>query len=235
MLLCWVVAYAVVGNEYVVPSFSDTMKALFECFKKGSFWLAVWNTFARTVVAFLFSFLLAVIIECLCVSVGIFKKIIKPFVVVLRTLPTLAVILILLIWTTPKIAPIIVTVLVLFPAILAQFDGAVGDIDSGIVEMANVYGIGKRDRLFKIYLPLISPNVISQIGANISLGLKIMISAEVLASTAHSLGGQMQQARSFVEMPTLAGLTIVAVLLGLILDVTLSQLSRINYKWTKVG
>jgi NitT/TauT family transport system permease protein len=233
MWLVWVIAYHVVQNDYIVPSVWNTIKALGECFKRASFWLALWNTFIRTIIAFLISFVLSLLVASLSTLSKVFKAIIKPFVVLLRTLPTLAVILILLVWTTPKVAPIIVTVLVLFPVMLAQFEGAIGDIDGGIVEMANVYGIGKRERLFKIYLPLISPNIISQIGANMSLGLKIMISAEVLAATAQSLGGQMQQARSFVEMPTLAALTLVAILLGLVLDLCLSQLSRINYKWTK--
>ena len=153
--------------------------------------------------------------------------------VILRTLPTLAVILLLLIWTTPKVAPVIVPVLVLFPMIYSQITAAVSGIDEGLKEMADVYHISKRDRLFKIYLPCASPNVLSQTGANISLGLKIMISAEVLASTYQSLGNLMQTARLYLDTPRLAALTAAAILIGFIVDIAFSQLARITYKWSR--
>ena len=151
----------------------------------------------------------------------------------MRTLPTLAVVLILLIWTNPVIAPVAVTVLILFPMIYAQIIAAAGGVDEGILEMARLYGLKKREKLFKIYMPLISPNILAQTGANVSLGLKIMISSEVLANTYNSLGGMMQTAKLYAEMPRLAALTAVAVAAGLVIDVALSQFERINYKWSK--
>lgn len=99
--------------------------------------------------------------------------------------------------------------------------------------MARVYGVSRRDRLFKIYLPLVSPAVFSQTGANISLGLKIMISSEVLVNTARGLGGMMQENSMAAAVANLAALTVAAVVLGLIIDVAFSQLKRINSKWVK--
>ena len=60
-----------------------------------------------------------------------------------------------------------------------------------------------------------------------------MISSEVLANTYNSLGGMMQTAKLYAEMPRLAALTAVAVAAGLVIDVALSQFERINYKWSK--
>lgn len=161
-----------------------------------------------------------------------FFAFIKPVAAFLRTLPTLAVVLIFLMWTNPVIAPVAVTVLILFPMIYAQITAAAEGVDEGLLEMARVYGLRKRERLFKIYLPLVSPNILAQTGANLSLGLKIMISSEVLANTYNSLGGLMQTAKLYAEMPRLAALTLVAVFIGLIIDVAMSQFERINYKWS---
>ena len=88
-------------------------------------------------------------------------------------------------------------------------------------------------KLFKIYLPLVSPNILSQTGPNVSLGIKIRISAEVLANTYKSLGGLMQEARLYVEMPRLAALTLAAVAAGFIFDIALSQLERVTFKWSR--
>lgn len=230
-IIVWVISYFAVGNEYVVPSFSQTLKAFFTSFAQGEFWIALAATLLRTLSSFLISFILAAVCAALSALSKVFKLILNPFIIVLRTLPTLAVILILLIWTNAKTAPVIVTVLVLFPMLYAQFIAAAEGIDGDLIEMAQVYRISKRDRIFKIYLPQISPNIFSQLGADFSLGLKVMISAEVLSNTYKSLGGLMQNAKLYLEMPRLAALTVTAVLLGLVFDVALSQLARINAKW----
>ena len=109
--------------------------------------------------------------------IGLF---IKPFISVFRTLPTLAVILILLCWTTPVVAPTAVTVLVLFPMIYSQINTAVSGIDGGIIDMAKVYKITEKEKLAKIYLPMIAPSILAQTGANISLGIKVMIPRKCL-------------------------------------------------------
>lgn len=235
MWLVWIIAYYSVKNDYIIPSFTDTFAAFFNYFADGAFWAAFFMTLLRTVEAFAISFVLAAACAALSAVSKIFKALLKPVVALLRTLPTLAVILLLLVWTNARVAPVIVAILVLFPMIYAQFNAAIEGLDSGLWEMAEVYGVTRRDRLFKMCLPQISPAVFSQTGANVSLGLKLMVSAEVLASTFKSLGGMMQEARAFVEMPRLAALTVAAVLLGLALDIAFSQLKRLNGKWYKGG
>lgn len=231
MWLVWLIAYFAVANDYVVPSFTDTMKSLGRLLTEASFWTAFGNSLLRTAEAFVVSFVLAAALSALSTVGRGAAAFLRPVMAFLRTLPTLAVILILLLWTSPLIAPVVVTVLVLFPAVYAQMTAAIGDIDGDLIEMAEVYRVPKRTRLFKIYLPLILPNVLSQSGANISMGLKIMISAEVLAGTYRSLGSLMQNARMYMEIPRLAALTLVAVLLGLVLDVGFSQIARVTDKW----
>ena len=233
MWIIWLIAYYSVKNDYVIPSVSDTAQSFGKCLISGSFWLSFLFTVLRTVFAFAISFVLAAALVALSVLFKACKSFIQPFMSVLRTVPTLAIILILLFWTTPMIAPVVVTVLVLFPMIYSQLSAAVDGIDEGIVEMAEVYNISKKERLTKIYLPLISPAVLSQTGANISLGIKVMISAEVLAGTYRSLGGLMQNARFYVDMPRLAALTIIAVLTGILIDMCFSLIERVTFKWSK--
>ena len=233
MWLIWLIAYYGVKNDYVIPSFIETVKSFGGCLISADFWTAFALTVLRTAVSFIISFSLAAVLVALGAVFDKINAFIKPFIDVMRTLPTLAVILILLFWTTPAVAPIVVTVLVLFPMIYAQLYTAVSGIDGGVIEMAEVYDITKRERLTKIYLPMISPSVLSQTGANISLGIKVMISAEVLAGTYKSMGGLMQNARVYVDMPRLAALTLIAVLAGLFIDLCFSFAESFTFKWSK--
>ena len=229
MWLVWIISYYSVKNDYIIPSFSATVKSFFLCFAESGFWIAFCMTALRTFAAFAVSFAAAALFAALSFKGA--SAFLKPIKVFLRTVPTLAVILVLLVWTNPEAAPVAVTFLVLFPMIYSQLTAAADGVDKKLLQMVKVYGIKRSDVIRKIYLPQISVSVFSQTGANISLGLKIMISAEVLSLTYRSLGGLMQSARGYLEMPRLAALTLVAVFAGLFIDAAFSQLKRINAKW----
>lgn len=233
MWVFWLIAYYGVGNGLIVPSFGETVVSFWNYLGSGEFWAAVGNSLLRTFLAFVISFLLAAAFTGFGLLGSWCKALIKPITVIIRTLPTMAVILIIfkITYGNRILSPVIVTVLVLFPMIYSQLTAAVEGIDGGIKEMADVYGISKKERIFKIYLPLVSPAVFSQTGANISLGLKIMISSEVLVNTARGLGGMMQTTSGAGEVACLAALTLAAVILGLIIELVFSQLKRINKKW----
>ena len=233
ILLVWAIAYYSVKNDYVIPSVSDTFRSFGENLISGVFWSAFFNTFLRTLIAFAVSFALAAATAALSFISKIFRALVRPFIVILRTLPTLAVILILLIWTTPRTAPVIVAALVLYPMMHARFFAALDGVDKDVLEMARVYNISARDRLLKIYLPQTLPAVLLQTGADISLGLKVVISAEVLSSTFNSLGGLMQNARLYLEMPRLAALTLAAVFFGLIIDAAFAFVGKFAFGWRK--
>ena len=78
-----------------------------------------------------------------------------------------------------------------------------------------------------------APSIISHTGSNLSFGVKLIISAEVMASTYTSIGGMMQVANSHIEVSRLAALTLVAVILGLIVELAFYLITVKAFKWQK--
>lgn len=233
IIVVWIISYYSIRNDYILPSPSQSFSALIKCFVSREFWLSLSNTFLRTLCAFAISFLLAAALAALSAVCKPFKGVFAAIISLVRTLPTMAVTLMLLIWTNPLIAPIIVAVLVLFPMIYSQFSAAIDGVDGELLQMAKVYNFSRRDKLAKIILPQIAPAVLGEVGANLSLGVKLMVSAEVLCYTFHSLGGLMQQAKLYAEMPTFAALTLACVLIGFIFEWLSSFLRLITRKWSR--
>ena len=237
LLAIWTIAYFTERNDYVLPSVWDTAKSLFAFFATPKFWLSLGYTMLATLAAFAVSFALAAIFVCLCETSKFFSEVIKVIVAFVRTIPTLAAILIILVWASfhavPYVAPAAVTVLVLFPLVFSQLLTALSEIDEGILEACKVYEISKRDVIFKIKLPLCLSPVLAQSGANYSLGLKVMISAEVLAMTRHGYGVLMQTARFYPDIPALAALTLAAVFVGGLVNLALSPLNNFGARWKK--
>ncbi len=231
MILAWTVACFAVRNDYVLPSFVQTCKEVGRLLVEAQFWTAFGGTLLRTAVAFAVSLLLGVLLALIAGLWTWVRSFLSPIVSVLRTVPTMAVILMLLLWTTPRIAPVIVSLLVLLPAVYAATLSAVDEVTETYGDLARAFRIGTFRRLFRMVLPLIAPAILGQAGSIFSMGLKITISGEVLASTFQSLGGMMQEAKMFVQMPRLLALTLVAVLLGFLLEGLCYGAYRLLVRW----
>lgn len=222
----WIIAYFAIGNAYILPSFWETLRAAGLLFARADFWAAFGNTFLRTLWAFLASFAVGVLCAVPARLFPRLRAFLAPVVSVLRTLPTMAVILILLLWTSPAAAPVVVASLVLAPAVYSAALTALDGAGEEYGELAAAYGVSKKRLVLQMYLPLAAPALLSQAGAILSMGLKITVSAEVLASTYCSLGYMMQNAKLAVEMPELLALTLLAVLLGFLLEGACALISK---------
>lgn len=227
----WLVMYYCVNNEFVLPSIGTTFSEMGKLLAGGSFWRAFGYTLLRTVGAFAFSLLAGALLAAAALYKRGIRAFLAPIISVLRTVPTMAIILILLLWTTPAFAPVVVSVLVLLPAVYAAVLSALDDVKESYGEMARAYRVSAGRKIFRMYLPLSVPPVLKQAGGIFSMGLKITVSGEVLASTYRSIGGLMQEAKSFVQMPELLALTILTVLLGFLLEGLCSLAYKLIVRW----
>ncbi len=231
--LVWFIAQNTIKNEYLIPSFKETVTALIEVMGEGFFWKALGKTLLKVAHAFLISFLLASIFAFIGKIYKPTRAFFKPITAIIRTFPTMAVLVLILIYTNSSVAPVVVATLVLFPMIYAQLCVSLDGIDQNVINATKIFKISKRDRLFKIYLPMISPSIIANVGGNLSFALKIVISAEVMAYTFTSIGGLMQSANAYMDIPRLMALTLIAVLIGLLIEFICYLINRSLFKWAK--
>ena len=233
MCAAWVAAYYAVRNDYIIPSFSDTLREMGAQLLSAKFWVAFGNTFGRSVGGWLLAFVLAAVFASVSAVSEPFRRFFAPVIGVLRTVPTMAITLMLLVWSTPRVAPVIVAFLMIFPLTYAQMLAAYGGIDPKLLEMARVYRIPRREQVLRIVVPLMLPQVFAQAGANLSLTLKVMVSAEVLASTFRSVGGLLHEAASYSQMAQMFAIVILMLLIGGLLEFALGNLHRITDRWTR--
>ncbi|MFQ7078776.1 MAG: ABC transporter permease [Christensenellaceae bacterium] len=183
MWAAWLAVHALVKNDYLFPSFGDSMREAGRLLMDKDFWHAFSGTFLRTLAAFFLSFTGASVLAVVAYLVPPVGRFLAPLVSVLRSLPTMAVILIILVWTTPKTAPVVVAFLALFPLLYAGISAALASVDPKLVEMSRVYRVPVRKRIFGLYLPSAAPYALREASAALSFSLKLTVSAEVLANT----------------------------------------------------
>lgn len=214
MAALWAVAYFAVGNELLVPSFWDCLSAFGSLWKGTGFMAALFFSLLRVLIAFAVSFILAALFAVISYLVPAFCRFFAMIVAFLRTAPTMALLLIILVWSSAGVAPVIVAFLSLFPMLYTAILAALSGVDENLVEMSKVYNVPLKKQILQLYIPAALPYVTREAGGALSFSLKLVVSAEVLAETYKSLGGMMQEAKVYLDVPLLFALVGVTFLLG---------------------
>ena len=144
ILLLWAFGAYLTDNEYLLPSVGATVKEFFALFINGRFYTALAFTLLRSIVAFVISFLIAFFLAYLTSKSKSAEKLILPIISIIRALPTLAIVLLVLVWTNNQIAPIVVTSLVVMPTAYTQIKSALDSVDKTSVEAGMVDGTDKK-------------------------------------------------------------------------------------------
>ncbi len=219
LVLVWGIACLAVGNEYILPSPGNTLLAIGDLLREKYFYAAFFATLGRAFLAFFIACVLGVGLAALGYLFRAVEKLLRGIVAVLRSLPTMAVLLLILLGVSHAFAPVMIGVLTLFPLIYTSAYSALCGVDRGLIEMADVYRVPMRIKVTKMYLPTALPGLLAEGVAALSFSLKLTVSAEVLAFTYRSIGGWMQEASISAEAETLMALTVLVCLSGALIEV----------------
>lgn len=234
-LVAIVVIYAIVSKvvdvELIAPSVGATLKEFIALFGQGNFYKAVGGTLLRALIAYVLSFALALILAILTKFCAPLRRAFSPIVALVRVLPTMSLLLLALIWFKSFQATVLVAFCIIFPMLYTGFCDAIEGVDKDLIEMARVYGVDKRRLVTKLYIPQALPSVFTSIKSSIGLNLKLIISAEVLAQTADSMGLYMQLAKLNLDTAVLLAWTIVAIVIGGIIEGVVSLIAKKAVKW----
>ena len=226
IIILWAVAAATVDNEYLLPTVGDTFSALFSLFGKGEFYAAFFGTLSRSAIAFAVSYVLAFFAAYASYKSKTARCALSPLIIIVRALPTVAVVLLLTVWTNSRIAPVIVTMLVVFPTLYNNIYAALCGIDKSLTEMCAVFKVGRKKTFVKVVFPQVAPEFISAAGAGLTLNLKLMVAAEVLSQTARSMGYLLNTAKVYFEIATMLALVLITVVAGLVLETAFGLIAK---------
>lgn len=230
ILLIWQIG-SLFTNEFILPSVGETFTALLSVFAKSKFYVALLGTLLRTLIAFVISFVLAFILAFLTRINQKAEVVISTVISVLRALPTIAVVLILLLWTSSNVAAVVVTSLVVLPTTYSSLKDALFSVDDDLIKVLKLYGVDDKKLLKDVYTPAILPSTLLAIGNGLSLNLKLMVAAEVIAATANSIGYLLNSAKVNFEMPTMIAIVIVTVFIGILVEWSFQALSKKVGEW----
>ncbi len=218
ILLVWFFASRIVDNSIVIPKISEVLQALGSLLQTKQTYVVIFNTISRLILTVSISFVLALFCSILAGSITRVKDFLKPIMTLMRTTPVAAVIIILLMIFGNIKSPYIITSLVILPimyeGILVSFE----NIDQGIIDEVKMLSNLNFRVAKEVYLPIVTPQILSTLVATIGLGLKVMVMSEFIAQPNNTIGYVMLQEKNFLEMDYVFAWTIILVVFVLLVE-----------------
>lgn len=230
IILLWALLSYIIDKAIIVPGPLSTFKKLISLLGEEDFFFVVLGTLRRVLVGFVISLFLATVLGLLS---GIFKRVnyfVDPLFQIIRTVPTIAVIMIAIIWLDEK-ASLLVSFLVVFPVIYTSVVGGVRSVDVKLLAMSDVYNVGFFTKVKGLYFPSIFPYLFVGMRSAISLGIKSTIAAEVISQPMGAIGSNMQQFKINFDIEGVFAWVIVIILISYSIDLILGRIQNRFEDW----
>lgn len=225
LILLWYLCSLIVNTSLILPNPFICIKEAFKYFLKLSFYKVLLFTIIRSLVSFLLSFILAFLLVLLGLKFQKVNHILEIIIAIIRGIPTMAIILILIIWMRSSLTPIIVAFIVSLPIIYQSLKSSFKMVDTDLLEMASIYNLTKKKKVYIYYNETLG-SIFDIISSNLSLNLKLVIAAEAMALSKNAIGTLMQYDKVYLETEKLFALAIIAVILGFLIEVIVKIVKR---------
>lgn len=218
-------------NGNIIPSISRTFNVLFKSLSQLKTYQAVGFTILRVLGALTVSTVLAIFLGSLAGYYPFIEYVLKPTVTVLRSFPSVALVLILIIYT--KAASFLLVSIVLFPLIYEAVVNGCKEVKREYQDVLSLDSGEKPINVVKVILPLSFDYIAIGVLQSIGLGLKVQIMGETfMGSTKYiGLGKEIYMAYLDVNMSKIFALALIAIVIVLIFDlITVVLKKRIKQK-----
>ena len=227
ILLVFLVIWEVLANKGIIDSFITSSPSriinTFSNFASNDLIMNTKVTCYETLIGFLLGTTIGIIIAIILWWSKFISKVVEPYLVVLNSLPKVALGPIIIIWVGAGTKAIIVMAIAisLIVTILDILNGFL-NTDKDIIKMAKTFNASKLQILTKIVIPANITNFINSLKINIGLSLVGVISGEFLISKAGlgyliTYGGQVFKLdlvmSSVIILGIVAGIMYLAVML----------------------
>lgn len=230
-MVIWEIVSRMIGNDLIFPGLLSIFKAFINIIKEKNFLFIVFHTLKRTGISIGISLILGILCSILSYKYKFFYILFFPFFSFLKSIPTIAVIILVLIWSNVEIVPVITGIMILLPLIYENILGGIDSIDRELLKMADIYKISKIDVFKGIYIPGVYYFSASGIPALIALTLKVVVAGEVLSQGSLSIGGEIFMGKIYLETSSIFAWVIIVILINFLLDIFLKKVNSELTKW----
>ncbi len=230
-ILAWECAAIFINNDIYLPKIECIFREVINLVRDENFHMYVISSFVRTVISYLCALFLSIFFGILTSVYPFFKYLITPVNSFIRTIPTLVLVVLALVWFDKDKAPFVVGFAIIFPILYEGIQNSLCKIDGKIIEMTNIYEVSIIDKLKKIYIPTIKFYVMNIFVSTLSLTFKVVIAGEVHGQPKYGIGSQIQMEKVNFNTTGIFAWIVIIVFISLIFELINRKLNKMTYRW----
>lgn len=214
----WAILSDFIAAPILLPSPLSVMKEMLDLSFSGFFWSLFFKTFANV----FFGLLIGLILGLILVFASFYSKLsawlIEPMIHFIKTTPIAAMILVLLIWLRSASLPMVLVILVVIPAIYLNIWEALTKAKSEIVEVLEVYKVGKKKSFRYVYFPIALEEIYKSLPFLMGFSWKSGVSGEIMAQVKNSFGNEIYLSKIYLETARVFAFVILLVIFSVAIE-----------------
>ena len=230
-IVLWECTAILINNDIYLPKVECILEETINLIKDKNFYMYVSSSFARTVMSYLCALILSVVFGILSFVYPFFRYLINPMNSFIKTIPTLVLVVLALVWFDKDKAPFIVGFAIIFPVLYEGIQNSLSKIDGRIMEMARIYEVSMFDKLNKIYIPTIKFYIMNIFVSTFSLTFKVVIAGEVHGQPKFGIGSQIQLEKVNFNTTGIFAWIVIIILISYISEFINTKLNKMTYRW----
>ena len=236
-LAIWIIiSLAVNDTKMIFPDPLSTLKETFKILSTSYVYKCIGWTMLRMLIGFTSAFALALIFGIFAGHFPSFRTLMKPIIVVIKSVPTAALVFLFLVILGARYAPIFVVILISFPILYEAITAGIANVPQEVIDSSKVDGATWKEIAFTIRLPLSLPYILVGIASSFALSFKIEIMAEIITGdTRNGLGSAISatQKSDPSNMVTIFAYSLIAIIF--IMFITILEDIATRYLKKRIG
>lgn len=224
-------AYLEWADPFITSSPSRVAKSIASLYSSGELFMHSFASLWETVVSFLLSTALGTLIAVALWWNDFLRRVTEPYVVVLNSLPKIALGPLIIIWVGAGKAAIITMALMisLIITVISALQGF-NSVDSEKIDLLRSMGANKRQIFLKLVLPQNIPNILSILKINVGLSWVGTIMGEYLVSR-EGLGYLLVYGGQVFRLDLVMASTVILSVLATVMYLAVQLLEKIVSKY----
>lgn len=221
------------SDPFITSSPSRIALAIVDLYRTGDLWLHMGATLYETVLSFLLATIIGVAVAIMLWWSELLTSILEPYLIVLNSLPKIALGPLIIIWVGAGRSAII-TMALLISVIITIISAHTGfvSVDKEKVELLKAMGANKFQILYKLILPANIPNILAILKINVGLSWVGTIMGEYLVSK-EGIGYLLVYGSQVFKLDLVMASTIILCLLATIMYLAVALLEKLISKYYK--
>lgn len=229
----WQLIAVTINNDIYIPRIEQIIGATKDIFNNKNFGQIILSSFYRTVLSYIAALILSMILGVLSVVYPFFKYLMEPINSFGKTIPTMVLVVLSLVWFDKEKTPFVVGFAIILPILYEGIRNNLMQIDRKILEMTKVYEVSLLDKIKKIYFPVMKFYFMSIFVSTFSLTFKVVIAGEVHGQPKFGIGSQIQLEKVNFNTPGIFAWIVIIVIISLFLEMLNKLLYKKIYRWNR--